>query len=1061
MQKLAEICVKRPVFAAVLILVLIVVGSFGFTKLGVDRFPKIENPTVTVSTSYLGASPEAVETEITEIIEGSVNTISGIDELRSTSSEGNSNVTVAFDLSKDADVATQEVRDKVALVQNRLPEDVDPPTVRKQDPDAIPIVSMALSGKAPIRDITEYADKILRPQIENAPGVGEVSLLGGQLRQINIIPDPYKLRSYGLSVNDVATAVTRGNVEVPGGRVETGPSTLTLRTEGRVQTAADFGKLSLRSENGGVVRLSDVARVEDGGAEITSSAELNNTPTILLAVRKQSGINTLATIEAVKIRVENATKTLPPGYKLQIVRDQSQYIGAAVHAVEEHLIVGSILAILVVLVFLLNWRATLISAISIPASIIATFGLLWAFGYTLNIITLLALTLAVGIVIDDAIVVIENIFRVMEEKGLSAYDAAIEGTREIGLAVLATTLSLVAVFLPVAFMEGLTGRLLASFGITMSFAIIVSLVVSFTLAPSLGARWLAKDAAKFKKDRESGSGGSSGGHSDSKSNKLFAPIDTAYTAMLKWSMGHRWAVVLACAVCLAAVPTLYSMAPFNFLPEDDESQFQINATAPEGTSIEETTRIARVIQTEVRKMPGINYTLMTINGFGSNSNNSASVFVSMKPLGERTISQNDAMQSARRTLNRKLAAENLRLRVNPLNALPGFGGGGGGRGVQFVLSGPDLPTLSESAAKMITEIKTLPGVADADTNFVAGQPEFVARVDRDKASDLGVGVTDVATALRYLVGGQQVSTYLEKGEQYEVHVRAPGDYRKNTSGISLWTVPSTTLGAVNLDQVTTFKRGTGPTSIQRLNRQRQIIVSANTTPGASSGAILTGMQTAYEKLQLPAGYTGEPSGTSKEQIKSLNAFILALVLSVVFMYLILAAQFESWIHPITILLSLPLTIPFALLSVVIFGQSLNIYSALGILLLFGVVKKNAILQVDHTNKLREGGMNRYDAIIQANRDRLRPILMTTLAFVAGMLPLVISTGTGSGTNRAIGSVIFGGQTLSLLLTLLATPVAYSLLDDLIGWFAKIRSKSTASAPTATPTAAERERQITV
>lgn len=1055
MQKLAEICVKRPVFAAVLILVLVVIGAFGFTHLAVDRFPRVENPTVTVSTTYDGASPEAVETEITDIIESSVNTIEGIDELRSTSSEGRSSVTISFNLDKDADVATQEVRDKVGLVQNKLPDDVDPPTIRKQDPDSAPIIGMALSANAPIREVTEYADKVLRPQFESADGVGEVLLNGGRLRQINIIPDPYKMRAYGVNVNDLIGALQKGNVEIPGGQVETANNTLTLRTLGRITRVPDFGKIVVKSEGAGLIRVSDIAKVEDGEAEATTGAELNGKSSVLLFIRKQSGVNTLTTIEGIKERIHAAEKALPPGWSIQVVRDQSDYIDAAVHAVEEHLVVGSILATLVVLIFLLNWRATLIAAFSIPASIIATFGLMWAFGYTLNIITLLALTLAVGIVIDDAIVVIENIFRVMEERGLGPIEAAIEGTREIGLAVLATTLSLVAVFLPVAFMSGLTGRFLSSFGVTMSFAIMVSLIVSFTLAPSLGARWLrphkagAHGGSEVNGAHSNGGNPHGGGHSHTKESGFFSVIDRFYTVLLKWSMTHRWVIVLACLGSLACVPTLYSMAPFNFLPEDDESQFQVSVRAPEGTSLERMTDLGQRITKTIRANKGVSYTLLTINGWGPTaSTNNADIFVKLKDIGQRAESQADITQAVRKAINRKFKADSLVVSARPLNALPGIGGGGGGggRGVQYVISGPDLDTLQKAAQGMLVDIRQIPGVADADTNYVAGKPEFVAEVDRDLASSMGVSVQDVANALRYVVGGQQVTTYDEKGEQYEVHIRGPEDYRMNPQGIAQWTVASTTLGTVNLDQVTKFRKGTGPVSIQRLNRQRQIIISANQIPGSSAASILQGMQAAFEKQNLPAGYSGQATGSSREQNKFFAAFGLALCLSVVFMYLILAAQFESWLHPITILLSLPLTIPFALLSVVLFGQSLNIYSALGILLLFGVVKKNSILQVDHTNQLREKGMNRFDAIIQANRDRLRPILMTTIAFVAGMIPLVISSGTGSGTNRAIGTVIFGGQTLSLLLTLLATPVVYSLLDDLTQFYIRTKARITGHNP---------------
>jgi len=1072
MQKLAEVCVRRPVFAAVLILVLVVVGAFGFTRLGVDRFPQVENPTVSVSVSYPGSPPEAIETEITQKIEQAVNTIAGVDELRSTSSEGASNVTVQFNLSQDAEVATQNVRDKVAQTVGQLPKDINPPIVRKQDPDSAPIIGIAISGPDSIKTLSTYADQILIPQIETADGVGDVFLAGGRLRQINVLPDPFKLRGYGLSVNDIVRAVQAQNLEVPGGQVETGPLTLSLRTAGRINSVADFNKIIVKSrqispvstsnqpvpdanDGGALVRLGDVARVVDGEQNATTAASLNGKTTVLLYVRKQSGVNTLATIEGVKARIEKSKATLPPGYSLQIVRDQSQYINAAVHAVEEHLVIGSILAVLVVLVFLLNWRATIISAISIPASIIATFGLMWAFGYTLNIITLLALTLAIGIVIDDAIVVIENIFRVMNERRLSAFDAAIEGTREIGLAVLATTLSLVAVFAPVAFMTGLTGRLLSSFGLTMSFAIMVSLLVSFTLAPSLGARWLGND----KKGNTNGKADGAN-HPTEHSPKFFQWIEHHYVRLLDWSLNRRWLVVAICLGALAGVPTLYSLAPFNFLPDDDESQFQVGALAPPGTSLQKTTAIGNRIGDEIRRIPGVQYTLLTVNGFGAGAaQNNANLFVGLKPIENRKRTQNEIMGRVRKLLGKKFAADDLRLSVSPLAALPGFGAGTGGRGVQYVLSGPDLDILQHASQDLLKQARQLPGVADADTNFVAAQPELRATVDRDEAGDLGVNVSDASQALNYVTGGQQISTYNEAGQQYQVWVRAPLQYRANAQELSLYTTSSTGGTPVDLDQVVHFKRGLGPTSIQRLNRQRQIQLQINTAPGASAGTILAGLDKAFKKLNLPPGYTGGAAGSSKEQNRAAAAFFLALGLSVVFMYLILAAQFESWVYPITILVSLPLTVPFALLSIVLFGQSLNIYSALGILLLFGVVKKNAILQVDHTNQLRAAGKDRHTAMLEANRDRLRPILMTTIAFVAGMLPLVVSSGTGAGTNRAIGTVVFGGQTLSLLLTLVATPVIYSLLDDAVNWWARIRGTTNQPVVNAPNTAPLTERQV--
>ena len=1053
MQKLAEICIQRPVFATVLILLLVVVGAAGFKNLGVDRFPKVDFPTVTVTTTQTGASPESIETEVSQPLEEAINSISGIEDLRSYSNEGVSTVAVTFTLSKDVDVAAQEVRDKVNRALAQLPKDVDAPIIQKQDTDATPIMGIALTGSGNIRDISEYADKTLKRRLESTPGVGNIDVLGGRGRQINIYLDSFKMQSFGLTVTDITNALQQQNADIPGGRIDQGDRSLTLRTKGRIENLQGFKNVQLKAENGGSVALSDVAKVEDGIEDTNTVSELNGKPTVYLQISKQSGTNVIEVIKEVKARIKELQPDIQSkGYEIRIVNDQSDYIQAAINAVEEHLIVGSILATLVVLAFLLNWRSTFISALAIPASIIATFGLMWILGFTLNVLTLLALTLSVGIVIDDAIVVLENIYRFIEEKGMPPFQAAIEGTQEIGLAVLATSLSLIAVFLPVAFMSGIVGRFMNSFGVTMSCAILVSLIVAFTLTPTLSARMLKAPNKKKVVDGQVGKDGERHGHTSG----FFGHIDAVYTVMLKWSMGHRWVIGLVCLAAMFSMPFVVKPIPKNFLPDDDESQFQVTARAPEGTSLEATAAIARKIAESVRKQKEVEYTVITIGGSGqSAARNNASVFVRLKPIGERgetdgrERSQADLITYTRNSIVPQFAADQLRTTVGPAG---GIGGGGGAQGdVAYTVAGPDLDKLQQVTQSMMSSVRKLPKVVDVDSSLIAGKPELNVVVNRPLAAQLGVQPQQVAQALNYLVGDNEVTTFQQGGEQYEVHVRAAERFRDGENGISLLTVPANpNMGggipqagepnSVPIAQVVSFDHATGPATIQRLNRQREVTITANLLPGGSAQDVIAGLDKAFAAQNLGPDYSAAPTGRSKEMGKAFGAFITAFGLSIIFVYLILAAQFESWIHPVTILLSLPLTVPFALISILIFGGSLNIFSMLGILVLFGVVKKNAILQIDHTNQLREHGVPRDEAIIQANRDRLRPILMTTIAFVAGMLPLVISSGVGSGTNRAIGSVIFGGQTLSLILTLLATPVAYSVFDDLSGFSARVRNR---------------------
>jgi HAE1 family hydrophobic/amphiphilic exporter-1 len=1024
MQWLAELCVRRPVFASVLILSLTVVGAFAFGQLGVDRLPTVDFPTVTVTTRLPGAAPEQVESEVTDKVEEAVNTISGIDQLSSNSAEGISQVVVTFNLEKNADVAAQEVRDRINRILPLLPRTIEQPTIEKQDPDAAPILTMAVSAKQPIRDVTEYADKVLRRRLESADGVGQVLVLGGRKRQVNVWVNAGQLRAYNLTVNDVSRTLQAQNADIPGGRIDQGPQSITMRTRGRVEKPEEFGDLVVKQVDGHPVKVSDVARIDDGVAEATTLANINGEATVLLQVRKQSGTNTVQVVRNVRERLDEVQQALPPGYTLRIVRNQADFIEASIRSVEEHLVVGSLLAAFVVLLFLGNFRSTIIAAISIPTSIIATFALIWYMGFTLNMLTMLALTLAVGIVIDDAIVVLENIYRFIEEKGMSPMQAAVEGTREIGLAVLATTLSLVAIFAPVGFMAGMVGRFMKSFGLTMAFAVMVSLLVSFTLTPTMCARWL-KVKPRTEDDEH---------HvHDSKHSAVFGPIDRVYTRMLEWSMAHRGLVAsLAVLVLLSSVP-IFRIVNVTFTPQDDQSEFDVNIRAPEGTSLEGTEVLANRVAAAIRRIPEVSYTMVTVAGDSAGTLNTAGIYVRLKELGERERDQFALMNEVRQEILTPLSASGIRATLQAPGIAGGGGGGGGGGQAQgdvmFVMQGPRLDELQRASNTLAERARAIPGLVDVDTSLRTGKPEVSVRLDRPKAADLGVEVSDAAEALRLLVGGDQVTTYNEAGEQYEVHIRAEGQDRDSEAAIGRLTVPSGRLGSVALENIASFTHGEAPSDIRRLNRQRQVTVAANMLPGTSQSAAQARISEEATKLGLGSEYRMGYTGRSRELNRTASAFLQALALSLIFMYLVLAAQFESWLHPVTILLSLPLTLPFALLSIVIFGQSLNIFSALGMLVLFGVVKKNSILQIDHANQLRETGLDAKTAIVQACRDRLRPILMTTLAFVAGMIPLVITTGVGSATNHAIGYVVIGGQTLVLALTLVVTPVTYSLFED--------------------------------
>jgi HAE1 family hydrophobic/amphiphilic exporter-1 len=1015
-MNLAEVCVKRPVFATMLIGFLVVLGIFSFRDLGVDLFPKADPATVTITASLPGATPEEVNTQVVLPMEQALSTISGLDELTAMVSEGRARIRCQFVLEREIESAAQDVREKVSAAMGNFPPNMLPPVIVKADPDSDPVISIVVAGEKSLRETTEIADKQIKRVLETIDGVGEVSLTGARERQIRILLDAEKLNAYGITINQVERAIQNENVEIPGGTIVRGNSELGIRTLGRVNAVSQFGDIIVSNVRDAPVRVVDLGRVEDSFAEPSSWNMLAGKQAVTLDVRRQSGTNTVKIVEAVKNRMAQIERTLPPGITLRIIRDQSVFINASIASLQEHLLLGSLLASLVVLLFIRNLRSVTIAAIAIPTSIIATFTLLKMMGFTLNNMTLLALTLAVGIVIDDAIVVLENIVRYLEEKRFEPKRAAIVATKEISLAVLATTLSLVIIFVPIAFMTGYARRYVNEFGWTMAFAVMVSMLVSFTLTPMLSSRLLKRMG------KENGAVEENRPRHTSKDSVWFSWIDRTYGRLLGWSLSHRLVVLLVAVLTFSLAIPLNKMVGRDWVPPDDQGELNLILNLPEGTSLQGTSRIASQIGDEVTRLPEVEFVNPYIHDGGASH---AHVYVRLKDLDQRKKSNLEVADDIRKITSQ---IPNLRSRIVIPSAL---GGGETFFPIRALILGPDFNQAVETAKKVMTGMRTIPGLLDVDTSVSINNPELQVRIDRRRASDLGVRASDVASALRLMIAGEdQISTYKEKDEQYDVTMQLLPEQQKNPEVLARLMIPSTKVGQVRLDNVATIERGVGPARIERYNRQFQVSVNANNSPELPLDAAARAVTEEIRKAGLPPGFSSRFTGTVRILDETTANLILAFLLASIFMYMVLAAQFESFLHPFVIMLALPLSVPFALLSLYVTGRTLNLWSALGVLLLLGIVKKNGILQVDYTNKLRATGMPLREAILQANHVRLRPILMTTASIIAGLVPTAIGIGAGSAQRSAIAVTIIGGQSLCLLLTLIMTPVAYSFFAEL-------------------------------
>ena len=1018
--------IRRPVFTTMMMVGLVVLGLFGYRRLAIDQFPEVDIPVVSVQTVYAGASSETVEREVTRRLEEAFNPVAGVDRITSISLEGVSSVIVEFDLGIDVDVASQDIRAKIEGIRRELPEDMESPVVQKFDPAAQPILSLALaSSTQPIDRLTVLADETIRRRLESAGGVGEVRIAGGLEREIRVHLLPNRLQALGVTVTDVMSALRSQNLEVPAGRVESGATEQLVRVTGRITDAGQFADVIVDTRNGQPVRLRDVANVETGTEEERSVALVNGQRAVSLDILKVSGANTVDVADAVLAEVERVRQTLPRGTQLSVIRDNSVFIRQSVNDVIHELLLGAVLTIIIVMLFLNDWKATAITSLALPVSVISSFILMDMLGFTLNVLTLMGLSLSIGILIDDAIVVIENIVR-HREKGENHFTAAGRGTSEIFLAVMATTLSIVAVFVPVAFMGGIIGRFFYQFGVTVAWAVLVSLFVSFTLTPMLSAWWGVNPHVHGAK------GGNVLTRNIAKFNVWFDRQASRYRGVIRWALGHRKTTLAMAAASFIGAFMLFPFIGGGFMPGSDNSEFAVLFETPEGSSLSYTRGKAEQIVGAIRALDGVDYVYTTVGAGATGTVTSGNSYVALKKSHARELSQADLMVEARKAV----------ARVHGVTAqvLEAGGLGGAQAPLQVEIRGPDVRVLQQISDQALAAIKQIPGVADAQASLGAPKPELRIHVDRDVANQIGVDVAQIATTIRPLLAGQVATRWEDpSGEERDVVVQVPPEMRRTVQDLAAIPVAASErvdgrANLVPLSDIARIEAGTAPAQIDRKDLERVATITGSNTPDASISEASAAIQAELNKLKLPAGYSTRLGGETEQLAETAGYVLEAILLAVILIFLILASQFESFTQPFAIMLSLPLSLVGVLLALLVTNDTLNMMSMIGVIMLMGLVTKNAILLVDNANERRNAGAPRYDALVEAGAVRLRPIMMTTLAMIFGMLPIAMSLGEGGGFRAPMARAVIGGLVTSTLLTLLVVPVAYTYFDDIGEWF---------------------------